>query len=49
MSEQDRIKELKSRIALLQREVNEIQFLINGYENAIKERDGKGQDSSKED
>lgn len=37
MSEQDRIKELKSRLALLQREVAEVQFLINGYENAIKE------------
>tara|TARA_Y100001938_G_scaffold39311_1_gene54465 strand:+ start:44 stop:181 length:138 start_codon:yes stop_codon:yes gene_type:complete len=45
MSEQDRIKELKSRLALLQREVAEVQFLINGYENAIKEakaKDGKG-------
>lgn len=37
MNEQDRIKELKSRLALLQREVSEVQFLINGYENAIKE------------
>lgn len=37
MNEQDRIKELKSRLALLQREVAEVQFLINGYENAIKE------------
>ena len=37
MSEQDRVKELKSRLALLQREVSEVQFLINGYENAIKE------------
>jgi len=37
MNEQDRIKELKSRLALLQREVAEVQFLINGYENAMKE------------
>ena len=37
MNEKDRIKELKSRLALLQREVSEVQFLINGYENAIKE------------
>ena len=37
MNEQDRIKELKSRLSLLQREVSEDQFLINGYENAIKE------------
>tara|TARA_R100000664_G_C2753178_1_gene140556 strand:+ start:2177 stop:2311 length:135 start_codon:yes stop_codon:yes gene_type:complete len=37
MNEQDRIKELKSRLALLQREVSEVQFLINGYKNAIKE------------
>ena len=37
MNEQDRIKELKSRLALLQREVAEVQFLINGYKNAIKE------------
>mgnify|MGYP003114766993 FL=1 len=41
MNEQDRIKELKSRLALLQREVSEIQFLINGYENAIKESNEK--------
>ena len=41
MNEQDRIKELKARLALLQREMNEIQFLINGYENAIKEKDQK--------
>ena len=37
MNEQDRIKELKSSLALLQREEAEVQFLINGYENAIKE------------
>ena len=41
MNEKDRIKELKSRLALLQREVREVQFLINGYENAIKEKDQK--------
>ena len=41
MNEKDRIKELKSRLALLQREVSEVQFLINGYENAIKEKDQK--------
>ena len=41
MSEQDRVKELKSKLALLQREVSEVQFLINGYENAIKEKDQK--------
>ena len=41
MNEQDRIEELKARLALLQREVSEIQFLINGYENAIKEKDQK--------
>lgn len=41
MSEQDRVKELKSRLALLQREANEIKFLINGYENAIKESNEK--------
>ena len=41
MSEQDRIKELKSRLALLQREIAEVQFLINGYKNAIKEKDQK--------
>ena len=41
MSEQDRVKELKSRLALLQREANEIKFLIHGYENAIKESNEK--------
>ena len=41
MNEKDRIKELKSRLALLQREVSEVQFLVNGYENAIKEKDQK--------
>ena len=41
MNEKDRIKELKSRLALLQREVSEVQILINGYENAIKEKDQK--------
>ena len=41
MNEQDRIKELKSKLALLQRELAEVQFLINGYENAIKEKDQK--------
>ena len=41
MNEQGRIKELKSRLALLQREVAEVQFLINGYENAIKENNEK--------
>ena len=41
MNEQDRIKELKARLALLQREVSEVQFLINGYENAMKEKDKK--------
>ena len=48
MNEQDRIEELKARLELLQREVSEIQFLINGYENAIKEKEknGKGKDSN---
>ena len=41
MTEQDRLKELKSRLALLRREVSEIKFLINGYENAIKEKKEK--------
>ena len=41
MKEKERIKDLKVKLQLLQMEISEVQFLINGYENAIKESNEK--------
>ncbi len=38
MKEKKRIKELQEKLELLQMEISEVQFLINGYENAVKEK-----------